>query len=170
MSITYKGNNLVENKHFVYENDIIQYRGKIYGDRFLFGNEHTEYILDESDLQDLQQSRVSDIVKEEDENNNIKEKIQEYIKEALDYINSYQIGKNSDLNNLINIYKSIMNYMKDNNKNISIGTKLDTISIEAQKSYLKELYRNRTEINFNNLYNTLNNFIYSLNKLLEGGN
>lgn len=166
MAITYKGNSyILQGKKFIFNNEEVSYSGKIFGECFLFKstNSDKEYILNESELTDLEDFTLEKIVEEENIKEDILSTIQnDYIPKALDILQNIITDKNSDTSELNNIYKDLMNYLKNNySKDLQLSGVQDTISPEAQKHYLKDLSLNKSSISYESLYNSLNNFIYS---------
>ena len=166
--ITYKGNKLVIGKRFLYENEVIKYIGKIYGDRYNFTteNNHKEYILSESELDYLKDYKLNEanLIKEEDKDDFLKNKLIDYTEKEIAILNNLINGKSKDTNELLELYKQEYNDFRALNNSQYTSSAIDTISLEAQLYYLNSIYRNISETNIINLLANLKNYIRSLEK------
>lgn len=167
--ITYKGNKLVIGKRFIYENEVLKYLGKIYGDSYNFSTEdnNREYILSESDLEDLKEYKIineANLLAEEDENDFLKDKLIDYTKKELDLLNDLINGKSDDTSELLELYRKEYNDFRALNNSEYTSEAIDNISLEAQLYYLNSIYRNISETNIISLLANLKNYIKTLEK------
>lgn len=165
--ITYKGNKLVIGKRFLYENEILKYTGKIYGDKYNFAtdNDCKEYILSESELDKLQDYKTESMsISEADTDDFLKNKLIDYTKQELDILNDLINNKSQDTEKLVDLYKKEYNEFRALNNNPYTSGATDTISLEAQLYYFNSIYRNISEVNIVNLLANLKNYIRSLEK------
>lgn len=162
--ITYKGNKLVIGKRFLYENEVLRYIGKIYGDNYNFATEdnNKEYILSESELSKLQDYKIT--ISEADSDNFLKNKLIDYTKQELDILNDLVNNKSQDTQKLVDLYKKEYNDFRALNPNEYTASAIDTVSLEAQLYYFNSIYRNISEVNIINLLANLKNYIRSLEK------
>lgn len=168
MAITYKGNNYtLIGKHFIFNNEKVSYEGKIYKESYLFKSDsNKEYILDESDLYNLQEfSSTEELANNIESIDSLLQDLQDkYINATLPILQNLIMGKETDRTELNNIYKDMMNFIKENyHNNLELSGVQDSISLEAQKQYLTNLALNKSSISIESLFNSLNNFIYSNN-------
>jgi len=166
--ITYKGNKLVIGKRFIYENEILKYIGKIYGDKYNFSTEntHKEYILSESEIENLQDYKADkdNTISNNDENDLLKEKLIDYTEKEIAILNDLINNKSKDTQKLVDLYKEEYNDFRTLNKNEYTSQAIDTISLEAQLYYLNSIYRNISSVNVINLLANLKSYIRSLEK------
>ena len=173
--ITYKGQKTVIGKKFIYEGEVLKYTGKIYGDSYNFTNQlGVEYILSESDLDNLKEYSL----REEEQNiiNNIpgKEKIKatiiNYTEKELALINDILVGKSNDIASLNKLYQDEINALQFLNKYDPAKSIQDTISLDAQKGYLDELNRNISNKSIISILASLRDFINSNKEGEQDGN
>ena len=165
--ITYKGNRLVIGKRFLYENEVLRYIGKIYGDSYNFSteNDNKEYILSESELSKLQDYKTESMtISEADSDDFLKNKLIDYTKQEIDILNDLVNNKSQDTSKLVDLYKKEYNDFRALNNNQYTSGATDTVSLEAQLYYLNSIYRNISEVNIVNLLANLKNYIRSLEK------
>lgn len=167
--ITYKGNKLVIGKRFIYDNEILKYIGKIYGDQYNFSteNDNKEYILSESELDNLKDYSIlneTNLISEEDENDFLKNKLIDYTKKELDLLNDLTNGKSEDTSELLELYKKEYNDFRALNNSEYTSEAIDNISLEAQLYYFNSIYRNISEVNIITLLANLKNYIKTLEK------
>lgn len=152
--ITYKGQKTVIGKRFIYENEILKYTGKIYGDSYGFiNNNGIEYILLESDLDKL---KDYDTDKED-----LKALLINYTEQELNLINDILVGKSNNIEALNELYKKEIAELTPLNKYSISKSSQEDISLEAQKSYLTDLNRNISENNITAIIVSLQSFIDS---------
>lgn len=163
--ITYKGQKTVIGKRYLYEGQIIRYQGKIYGDKHLFKSSDLEYILSESDLNDLQSFEVEsakiDIVKNIQNNDELKNTIIDYTQKELNLLSDLIAGKSKDVASLNKLYQEEIDELLFLNKYGQPNVKNSNISLEAQQSYLNNINRNVSDTSIISLLASLQDFIAS---------
>ncbi len=166
--ITYKGQKTVIGKRFLYENNVVTYAGKIYGDQYLFKNNDTEYILSESELTNLFEytpdgkASIGVI----DKGNKLRDTVLTYTEKELALLNDLIAGKTDDIDALNELYQNEYDELVFLDKYVQPTPTLDTVSLEAQKSYFSDINRNISNTDIVNLLASLQNFI----KSNKGGN
>ena len=169
--ILYKGNTLVEGKHFIYENEllvnkVVTYTGKAYGNFYLFKDpDGLDIVLSESELNSLKLYEHSTVA-ESDEVDDLRALLVAYFEKGLSILNS-----NKDVvNKLITYFTEFKNHLDDMHytyvysiNEMDLGSLLSII-----RSYLEQGVLNISDVSMPNLYETINSFIYNLYKLKEG--
>ena len=165
--ILYKGNTLVEGKHFIYENETVTYQGKIYGNFYLFKDSKSlDLVLAESDLNLLKLYEHSTVA-ESDETDDLTTLLVAYLNKGVSIID-----RNEDVvNKLITYFTEFKNHLDELGYTYVYSiNEIDKDSmIDFIKSYLEESNRNVSTISIPNLYTMINSFIYNLYKLKEAG-
>ena len=169
--ITYKGQKTVIGKRFFYEDELVKYNGKIYGDQFSFMSEdNTEYILTESDLIKLKEYNINgedtNTVKDIDNDDVLRDTILDYAEKEIALLSDLLVGKETDVNKLNEIYQNEYDDLIFLNKYELYNNRDTDIPLENQLRYFKDINRNISGVNIVELLTSLNDFINS-NK---GGN
>lgn len=167
--ITYKGQKTVIGKRFIYENEVLKYTGKIYGDSYSFVNNNgTEYILAESDLDNLKEYSLpeekTNIIGNMDGKEKIKQTLIDYTQKELNLLNDISAGKSNDVNALTELYEKELEELRPLSKYDMSKATLENISLEAQQSFLEELNRNISNKNIVTILVNLQNYIASNKK------
>ena len=166
--ILYKGNNLVEGKHFIYEDEKVTYRGKCYGKFHLFervGN--PDLVLDESELDNLELYE-SCTVDEADDADDLRTLLIGYLEKGLHLLKQ---GGDNLVNELITYFEDFKNHLDQMGCTYQYSIQeldLDTL-LDFIQYYLETSNRNVSQISIPNLYVTICQIIYSLYKLRERG-
>ena len=171
--ILYKGSPLVKGKHFVYENEVIEYKGKVYGESHLFETKaNVELVLTENEALNLKPLLEHSLLAEQDNSDDLYQLVVSYTDKQLD------IAKNSPSNKLWRELKD--SFQEELNKLSELGlaykvthNKIDNADhgylLEMIIDFLEETQRNISETSLPNIYVQLHNFIYNIDQL-EGGN
>lgn len=166
--ILYKGNTLVEGKHFIYEDDKVTYKGKCYGKFHLFERENKpDLILDESEITTLKLYETCSVEEAED-SDDLKTLIIGYLEKGLNLV--AQESPNQ-INELITYFEDFKNHLDQmgctyqySMQEIDLDELLDFIEY-----YLDTSNKNVSQISIPNLYVTICQIIYNLYKLRERG-
>lgn len=165
--ITYKGNPLVRGKHFIYEGSIVEYVGKVYGDKHLFKMNESELILEDPEVLNLKSLLEHSLLAEQDNADDLYQVVTSYTDKQLDICSKFQEPTSwkelqdsfqSELNELSNLglsYTTSYNDIEGDSKYL-----LDTI-----QTFLKDTQRNISDTSMPNIYTQLSNFIYNISKL-----
>lgn len=171
--ILYKGSPLVKGKHFIYENNVIEYKGKVYGESHLFETkDKMELVLSESEALTLMPLLEHSLLAEQDNSDDLYQLITSYTDRQLD------IAKNSPSNKLWTELKD--SFQEEINKLSELGlaykvtyNKISNINegylLEMIIDFLEATQRNISETSLPNIYAQLNDFIYNIDQL-KGGN
>lgn len=166
--ILYKGNNLVEGKHFIYEDEKVTYKGKCYGKFHLFEREDKPaLVLDETELADLKLYEACTVDEAED-SDDLKTLIVGYLEQGLSLL---ERGGNNLVNDLITYFEDFKNHLDQMGCTYQYSTQeidLDTL-LDFIQHYLETSNRNVSQISIPNLYVTVCQVIYNLYKLRERG-
>ena len=165
--ILYKGNTLVEGKHFMLEDEVLTYQGKVYGNYFLFKNsKDLDLVLDESDLGSLKLYEHS-TVEESDEADDLTSLLVAYLNKGISIIDNGE----DVVNKLITYFTEFKNHLDELGYTYTYSTtEIDKNTlIDFIKSYLEKSNINISSISMPNLYTTICSIIYNLYKLKEDG-
>ena len=172
--ILYKGSPLVKGKHFIYENEVIEYKGKVYGESHLFETKsNVELVLSENEALSLMPLLEHSLLAEQDNANDLYQLVVSYTDRQLD------IAKNSPSNKVWTELKD--SFQEELNKLSELGlaykvtnNKIDNISegylLEMIIDFLEETQRNISETSLPNIYVQLHSFIYNIDQLKGGKN
>lgn len=168
--ITYKGNKLVVGKHFIYEGDVIEYKGKVFGNMHQFDSNGTQIVMTEQEANNLKGYKLNEhsLLAEQDNSEELYQVITSYTDNQLNIIENGPSNK---------LWEDLLNSMKEEvNKLSELGLAYETSinPIDGNKSYLQELImdflqdtqRNISNTSLPNIYTQLNNFIYSIEKIV----
>lgn len=163
--ILYKGNTLVEGKHFIYENDMVTYQGKVYGNFYLFKNSNDlDLVLNESDLGKLklyEHSMVTDAENADD----LRTLLVAYFDKGISILDS----DTNVIDELITYFTDFKNHLDQmgctyqyTERDIEKSQLLDFI-----RHYLNEARLNVSEVSIPELYTTICILILNLWKYRE---
>jgi hypothetical protein len=166
--ILYKGNTLVEGKHFIYEDEKVTYKGKCYGKFHLFERtDKPDLVLDESEITALKLYETCS-VDEADDADDLRTLLVGYLEKGLNLLDSNNPNK---VNELITFFEDFKNHLDQmgctyqySMQEIDLDELLDFI-----KYYLETANMNVSQISIPNLYVTICQIIYNLYKLRERG-
>lgn len=164
--ITYKGNPLVKGKHFIYENQTVEYQGKIYGDKHLFKLDETDLILEEQEALQLKSLQEHSLLSEQDNADDLYQVVTSYTDKQLDMIKNLPTSE---------LWKALLNSFQEelnqfDELNLTYKTSITDINgedylLEVIQDFLKDTQRNISDTSLPNIYCQLNNFIYNIKKL-----
>lgn len=172
--ITHKGSPLVKGKHFIYENEQVEYIGKAYGDKHLFAKlDESEIILTEDEALGLKSLLEHSLLAEQDNSDDLYQIITSYTDKQIN------IARNSPSNKvwdeLQNSFQEELNTLGDLGLAYKTSpTKIDNLDssylLEVILDFLEDTQRNISETSLPNIYAQLNNFIYNIDQLKRGDN
>lgn len=166
--ILHKGNPLVKGKHFIYENQTVEYSGKVYGDKHLFLlPDKSELILTESESLKLHSLLEHSLLAEQDNSDDLYQTVTSYTDEQLNIAMNYPSNK---------LWSSLQDSMQEELNKLSdlgLAYKTSPNKIDGNESYLLELIidfleetqRNISDTSLPNIYTQLSNFIYNIQRL-----
>lgn len=171
--ITYKGNKLLIGKRFIYENEVVSYQGKIYGNHHSFSKDGVEFVLTEEETSNLKE--YSPILLEElDNSDDIYQLIASYTDKQLNMINNNNSNSKDLLVNLANSFQEELNNLSSNNlaynHNYQIIDGDEDYILDVIKNYLNDVVYNVSQTSLPTHYTQLNNFIYNINRLQGDSN
>lgn len=156
--ILYKGNSLVRGKHFILDNELIEYQGKVFGQYYDFTSGDTHIILDESELVSLQEYSVDTQVG-----------LRDYIKDFTNDVGSLQPlteDKYDDLLALLNDCKA-----KLDSSDLVFTGDYANIDIDRDKfgdffiNYIRDCNLNLDKIHLQDFYSQIVSCINYLNSI-----
>lgn len=166
--ITYKGQKTVIGKRFLLEGQTVKYLGKIYGDKYLLEADGIQYILTESELDNLleyeKDNAESNLIGNIKNNEKLKKVVIDYTEKELKLLSDLIAGKSTDIKTLNDYYQKEIDEISFLNRYDLPKTPKDNISLEAQQSFLNDVNRNVSDKNIVALISSLLDFIASNNK------
>lgn len=175
--ITYKGSRLVKGKNFIDESgNKIQYKGKAYGDNYLFESDNVELILTEKEVSKLQDYTIlkeHSLLEEQDNSDDLYQIVTSYTDEQIKILNGpsrklWKDLKDSFQKEINEFNNQGLSYKVGYNILGSDGKVTESYLLEVVKDYLEESQRNISSISLPNHYVQLSNFIYNIDKLRGG--
>lgn len=170
--ITFKGSPLVKGKRFIKENDILEYKGKVFTEFHEFINQdNTSIILTEQEALSLKPYKLNEhsLIEEQDNSDDLYQVVTSYTDKQLNML--------SDRDNPTLLTDLLNSFQEEINKLSSLGLAYQTSItkfngtmdelFDAMESYLKNVQRNISETSLPNIYVQLNSFIYNLQKAGE---
>lgn len=166
--ITYRGNRLVKGKSFIADSNLsgtygdkLVYRGKIYGDLYMFESDTAEVILTESQTKLLKEHST---LQEQENQDDLYQLVSTYTDKQITLLEDSTGWKE-----LKNSFQEELNKLKDAGLTYKVMTSkfegdLDYLK-EVILKYLKEVQRNVSETSLPNHYIQLTNFIYNIDKM-----
>jgi hypothetical protein len=157
--ILYKGNPLVIGKHFIYNETLLEYQGKLFGGCFEFTSEdNVSYVLTEADLISLKEYSVDE-----------QEGLKEYIKDFTTDVASLQPLTEDKYPSLL----SLLQDCKSKLDNSSLVFKGDPSNIELDKgsfgdffiNYIRDCSLNLDSIHLQDFYSQIVSCIDFLSSL-----
>lgn len=159
--ILYKGSTLVEGKHFVFEDEMLTYQGKVYGNYYLFKNEsNLDLVLNESDLNGLKLYEHSTVIEAEN-SEDLKTMLVSYFTKGLSILES---SKDNVIDELITYFTEFKNHLDQMGctYNYSIFDIEKSQLLDYIRNYLTNCNLNVSSVSIPNLYTTINSIIYNL--------
>lgn len=164
--ITYKGSKLVIGKRFIIEGELGMYQGKVFGNMHRFiTKDSQEIILTEQEANQLEQFRLNEhsLLSEQDNAEDLRQIIISYTDKQLNICkdkptNVYHLLLSSFKEEIDKLQEQGMTYQVSY-RELSSNNLLDQI-----ESFLKDTQHNISDTSMPNIYVTLNNYIYTLEK------
>ena len=166
--ILHKGSPLVKGKHFIYENQTVEYAGKVYGDKHLFTLPNkSEIILTESESLKLKSLLEHSLLAEQDNADDLYQVVTSYTDKQLD------IARNCPSNKLWSTLQDSMQEELNKLSELGLAYKTSHTKFEGNESYLLETIldfledtqRNISDTSLPNIYVQLSNFIYNIQQM-----
>lgn len=171
--ITYKGDRLVKGKRFMEGTSrVLTYKGKVFGDHYLFDDRGVDIILNEyevSKLEDYQILKEHSLIEEQEDSNDLYQLVTSYTDEQIKIIN----GPSKNMwNDLHDSFQKELNDFNDRGlsykvsyNQLGVDNPNESYILEVIKDYLEESQRNISNISLPNHYVQLSNFIYNIDRM-----
>lgn len=170
--ITFKGSPLVKGKHFILDNEKIEYKGKVYGTHHLFESGTTELVLTEQEALNLKQYKVLNehsLLSEQDNSEDLYQVVTSYSDKQMKICEDTPSSKL--WTSLLDSFQEEVNKLQELGLSYTTSYKpIDGNSqylLEVIEDFLHDTQRNISDTSLPNLYVQLNNFIYNIQKLLD---
>lgn len=171
--ITHKGSPYVNGKHFIYENELVTYTGKMYKDFFTFIKESDgcEILLTEKETNNLKYYYLKEhsLLQEQENKDDLYQIVASYTDVQLNLINT--LGYKKLFSKLRDSFKEELDKLEENGVTYKTHpNKFDNINDigyiqEMLLDYLQSIQRNISDVSLPNHCAQLTNFIYNIDRM-----